>query len=140
METNHFPDINLPVYNPQYLGISYPPNRPQGYLKTTWLHRKLEKLGEHAKMAFKSNVNTIKSLTGKPLTVQELKYKLSNDVKDKTLMGLSTFLQLPNVIKEGITPSKVGKYVTPSPLVLVPIQKLGCVRHQTVRTDTQDSV
>ena len=81
-----FPNLDTPAYDPNNLGISFPIDRPRGYLKTNRIHKKCTNLGEHSQMAYCSSLNAIRSLKNQPLTVQELKFKLSVDIKDGTLM------------------------------------------------------
>ena len=76
-------------------------------------------MGEHANIAAKSSISAIKSLRNRALVVKELRYKLRENIQNRTLMPLPVYLKLDEVKDFGITEYDVGHYVTPSSIILV---------------------
>ena len=54
-------------------------------------------MGEHTNIAAKISISAIKSLRNRPLVVKELRYKLREDIRNRTLMRLSDYLNLDEV-------------------------------------------
>ena len=94
-----------PVYDPGSLGFDHPDPLPRGYLAVTRWTQRVEDKESFAKITLSSTVSVLRGLRGISLIVQELQFKLKQDIASGTLVKLSDFLQTPDIgharIKEG---------------------------------------
>ena len=114
-----YPNLSIPVWDPACLGIEHPQNRPRGSISVVRQTQKLQDAGSYSKIARGSTASVLRNLKNRPLAVQEIQFKLRQDVDQGTLVRLTDFLNFPDVKDAGITPDNVGNHVTPSSLLLV---------------------
>jgi len=61
----------------------------------------------------------LKNLKNRPLAVEELSYKIKQDVDNNLLVPLDEFLKRPEVIAQGFTSENISKYLIASAILLV---------------------
>ena len=70
-------------------------------------------------MTRSSSLQALKTLKAKPHWAAEVPYKLRAHVKNRVLVKLTDFLELPKVKEAGITLQNAQIFISPAPLHLV---------------------
>ena len=116
---NPAPHLSRPIFDPCNIDVKLPESRPRGYVQVTRLVKDIADNSEFIKIGRAATCSILKSLSTRPLAVQEVQYKLNTDVDSNVLISLSDFLQQADVKSYGITQHNVHQYLAISGLLLV---------------------
>ena len=115
---DHYPNLELPVWDPENIGTDYPVDRPRGIIQIKRLASRIEDRGDFIKIAKASSANILKKLRNLPYSAAEINHKIEQDVKNHALVSLREFLSKDEVIKLGINTKNVLNHLTASALLL----------------------
>ena len=118
MECPH-PSLKTPIFDPSNADIEVNPQRPKGVIKATRLYKEVQDTTEFTQIAKHATLSVLKGLRGKPLSSQELNYKIRLDIDQGVLVPLEDFLQRDVIKKRGINAGNIQEHLLPSGLLVV---------------------
>ena len=81
------PDPGLPLYDPSRIGQQVKIDRPRGTVATQRFQSNVEGKDEFKKKSVATTVRIINSLKGKPNSINEIQFKIRQDIDSKVLIS-----------------------------------------------------
>ena len=116
---NPFPDLNSPYWEPKNVAVDHPDFRPRGSVRVSRIFENMDNKQSFQHIAKSATTSVLRNLKNRPLAVQELAYKIKQDIDNKLLIPLDDFLKKPDVIAQGFTPENISKFLISSAILLV---------------------
>ena len=107
------------MHDPTNIKCKHPLDRPKGFIRVKRQCKKIEDHGEFMQIAKQSTARILKNIKDNPLIIQEVQFKLNQDIDGGLLVSLKDFLNREEVKQQGYTHHNILEYLTASALLLV---------------------
>ena len=116
---NPFPSLKTPYWEPANVSISHPDSRPRGSIQVFRIYQNIDNEESFKSIARHATSSVLRNLKNRPLAVEELSYKIKQDVDNNLLVPLDEFLKRPEVIAQGFTSENISKYLIASAILVM---------------------